>query len=463
MGNSASLFYSSDPEKQTLHRRVAPNARQLELLQSRWQELRDFLESYLSDVTGCDVRTWIQGSYKFGTLIRPVRSSDEFDVDLGIYVVWEGDHDLFSPDDLKGFVQDALIAFKESHDDVTKVADPPKERCCRIHYKQNFHIDVPVYHLDPRTNRRRLATSTRGWEFSDPRAIYIWFRDRASGHDRLRRLIRYLKAWAALTFPQDAGRPSSIMLTVLAAQLYGINAIRNADGDDDALAALLDQLARHFNQSRAVPNPVAPDEDLNRLTDQQFIAFRTALVRAAEGAARGIAANDALTSYAAWSDIFGYLFPGSDALPATATRANLPVAVVTPEISVRVVSTKPAHLVGTYVNFVPPIPKGCDLFFSITNPEAIPVDATVEWVVRNEGDEAEDTNDLGHFASRGSTRSMTATESSAYRGKHYMDCVIRRWGQIIGGRRVPVTIQAHSFPVRNPPRPAFVQHRKGGR
>ena len=36
MGNSASLFYSSDPEKQTLHRRVAPNARQLELLQSRW-------------------------------------------------------------------------------------------------------------------------------------------------------------------------------------------------------------------------------------------------------------------------------------------------------------------------------------------------------------------------------------------------------------------------------------------
>ena len=46
-------------------------------------------------------------------------------------------------------------------------------------------------------------------------------------------------------------------------------------------------------------------------------------------------------------------------------------------------------------------------------------------MVRNEGREAENTNDLGHVAGQG----LTAHERSAYRGRHYMDCVVK-----VGGR-----------------------------
>ena len=77
-------------------------------------------------------------------------------------------------------------------------------------------------------------------------------------------------------------------------------------------------------------------------------------------------------------------------------------------------------------------------------------------MVRNEGREAENTNDLGHIAGRG----LTAEERSAYRGTHYMDCVVKVAGQTVAMRRVPVTITGQVMPRRNPLlRPEWVKLR----
>jgi hypothetical protein len=56
-----------------------------------------------------------------------------------------------------------------------------------------------------------------GWEISDPKAIYLWFRDHFDDSDRtkVRRQVRYFKARAALKFVEISNRPSSILLTVL--------------------------------------------------------------------------------------------------------------------------------------------------------------------------------------------------------------------------------------------------------
>ena len=67
-------------------------------------------------------------------------------------------------------------------------------------------------------------------------------------------------------------------------------------------------------------------------------------------------------------------------------------------------------------------------------------------MVRNEGDEAEYTNDLGHRAGAG----FTATENSAYTGTHYMDCILRQNGRIYGVMRIPVRISGINAPLRNP-------------
>jgi hypothetical protein len=78
------------------------------------------------------------------------------------------------------------------------------------------------------------------------------------------------------------------------------------------------------------------------------------------------------------------------------------------------------------------------------------------WMVRNEGDEAEDVNDLGHRAGFG----PTAEERSAYNGTHYMDCTAVLGHRIVGIRRVKVAISGERAARRNPAkRPAYVSLR----
>ena len=73
MASVNSFFYSTDPERQTLHKRITPNSEQQEEQQERWHYLRDFLLLELSEKFGCEVVSWLQGSYKFGTQVRAVK------------------------------------------------------------------------------------------------------------------------------------------------------------------------------------------------------------------------------------------------------------------------------------------------------------------------------------------------------------------------------------------------------
>ena len=56
-----------------------------------------------------------------------------------------------------------------------------------------------------------------------------------------------------------------------------------------------------------------------------------------------------------------------------------------------------------------PIPKDCDIDFEIINPFSLPPNSELFWMVRNQGPEAENINDLGHIAGVG----LTAHERSA--------------------------------------------------
>ncbi|MFX8731542.1 hypothetical protein ABTM48_20230, partial [Acinetobacter baumannii] len=69
------------------------------------------------------------------------------------------------------------------------------------------------------------------------------------------------------------------------------------------------------------------------------------------------------------------------------------------------------------------------------------------WVVRNEGDEANFNNDLGHMGAEGTE----AEEHSAYRGTHFMDVTaVSAIGVVLGFRRIPVQISGIPMPARNP-------------
>ena len=460
MGKASKLFNGT--ADQTLIARVTPTTEQREFLQQQWNDLAEHLKPALKK-HGYTVSTWLQGSYKYATLIKPVHLGEEYDVDVGVYFEWDDDQDIEpTPKQLRDWVQAELLEYEKSCEELKEVAVPAKERCSRASYIRQFHIDTPVYHLNTDSEVRRLACLSGKWEHSDPKKLYKWFKGAVSSdnRDQLRRLVRYLKAWAAVSF-DDApdSRPSSIFLTVVATEayqdlwvpLFGI-------ADDDALVAIVKKMHARLFDKRKVANPVDKKEDLNRMSPEAWDGFLPRLAALQDIAERADEADDEATAALIWSEAFSFLMPLPEAGEVEMVDERSGRAVMQlPEIEIKVSTGDPARQIATHRNEVPGVAKDCSLSFTIINPHVVPDFATVEWTVRNEGLEADQLSDLGHRSV--GMRLLSATEHTAYVGRHFMDCVIRLNGQVYAVRRVPVVIRDVQHVPRNPPKPPYTKLR----
>ena len=274
------------------------------------------------------------------------------------------------------------------------------------------------------------------------RTQYLWFVDKFDEKMRpkVRRQIRYLKILAQLKFSDDADRPSSTLLTVLVAEAIDELSREDLASDDDALACVLTEIVDRLVLDRSVPNPAANDyEDLTeRLNDDAFDKFLEKLSEFSDIANAALGCVDILSSADMWIKAFEHFFPlpdNEELKKAEIGTGRSLMRYITPEV----------HVIATYQNDrkqrwvdknkIGPIPRGCDIKFNIINQQDIPSNVDIQWVVRNEGNEAEEINDLGHMAGSG----LKASEQSAYKGTHYMDCMVRQHGVIVGMRRIPVT------------------------
>lgn len=461
MGQSFKLFNGNTD--QTLIGRVTPTTDQREFLQYQWNDLADHLKQALAKY-GYNISTWLQGSYKYSTLIKPVNPWEEYDVDVGLYFEWDDTHDVEpTPKQLRDWVQVELLEYEKACEELTKIETPSKERCSRALFIRQFHIDTPVYHLNTDTDVRRLACLSGKWEDSDPKKLYKWFKEAVEDDDRdqLRRLIRYLKAWAAVSFDDvPDSRPSSIFLTVIATEGYQKLCAQRIVGlaDDDALVAVIKKIHDRLFDDRKVENPVDKNEDLNRMSTQAWDGFLPRLTALQDIAERADEAQDEASAALNWSEAFSFLMPLPETDQVEVFDESSGRAVMQlPEIEVKVFTGSPLRLVSTHHNEVPGVAKDCELSFNIVNPHVVPAFATVEWTVRNEGQEADQRSDLGHR--RLGVRLLSADEHTAYVGRHFMDCVVRLDGQIYAVRRVPVTVRDVRHVARHPPKPLYTKLR----
>ncbi|MCX5726883.1 MAG: hypothetical protein NT030_06920 [Candidatus Saganbacteria bacterium] len=459
MAKISNLFYSLDPEKITLHRRIIPSQKQQESQQERWTDLCEYLIGDLNEDSGHKISSWLQGSYKFKTQVRPAHKGGEFDIDVGIYFNWRGSpkDGKYSPRELKSFVQASLLRYKDEAEDVIEVISPPKERCSRIRFPGDFHIDVPSYHLDDERDARALATEHEDWEYSDPKALYLWFRKQFSDEEnsQARRLTQYVKIWAALQLKET---PSSVLLTVLVAEAYLKLVDKDGDGDDTALRNVCEQIVERLEIDSQVCNPVDTNENLNRLTKDETDSFIEKLHEIINIADRALAVSTEFESAIIWSEAFYHFFPiPVEDYADPKNRALIPVSFM-PDVQIRAVPRDNKYRQYNGQNRIGPIPKKCDIYFTLTNVKHLPAGASVQWIVRNEGEEAEYINDLGHLAG---LDPKEAKESSAYKGTHYMDVVVTSsMGEVLGFRRLPVEVSGYFMPPRNPKRPGYTRFRK---
>jgi hypothetical protein len=464
MGVARDLFFMESSNVQSLHRRITPTEFEIQHLQERWNHLADFLKDYFDSVTEMPTRTWLQGSYKFGVIVRPLYKGDEYDVDLGLYFVCPL-RDLSqcpSNKEIKGWVQNALLDYQEQNNDVIGVLTPAKERCARISFSNGLHVDVPVYLLDQSSDRRVLATETHGYEDSDPKAIYLWFKAQVANPERrqVRRVVRYVKAWCGLVRKyKKIETLSSVTITVLAAGSY-LSISNEADGDDEVFVRTCTAMMASLNATSVVQNPVSKRENLNRLDNGALATFLRELKFVIEIGEKALACSDSLAAANYWTEIFAHFFP----LPADSggeLKTGQSTALVIPKPMVKVVvkvteSGQPTRDIGTFDgDKLLVVFKGYSLWFLVANASVYPVHAEIKWIVRTSGGEAESVSDLGHISS--SSLTVPNYETTKYAGLQFMDCLICVNSRVIAQQRTRVEIRNAHLPKRVVPKRRFVR------
>ncbi|MAT54440.1 MAG: nucleotidyltransferase [Saprospirales bacterium] len=246
-----------------------------------------------------------QGSFRLGTVIKPITGEDEFDIDLVCLLETNcKDH---TQEEVKGMVGDRL----KENDTYKKMLDEEGRRCWTLIYAEStkFHMDIlpsipdecnwliqqgvpfafaenAISITDNKAPNYRYKSEY--WAKSNPKGYAEWFKEQmkvilnerkqtfSEKHQMsieqvqdyevktpLQRAIQLLKRHRDLMFKDDENRPISIIITTLAARSYA-----NESNIYDALVGILDRMPNYIEtkeingkQVKWVVNPVNPLEN----------------------------------------------------------------------------------------------------------------------------------------------------------------------------------------------------------
>jgi len=286
-----------------------------EKAEARYKDLGEWFGRKEARCYAFNPHIYSQGSFRLGTVIRPVDDDGEYDLDMGCRIRVGVTKNTHTQQQLKDLVGADLEEYRVARGIQKKCQEKP--RCWRLEYtdKLKFHLDtVPSI---PETSERRLLmqeaigragapaelasrvanltgaiTDNRlrnyriidnDWLLSNSEGFAIWFESRMRlarmlmeslalqakaakveelpAHrwkSPLQRCVQLLKRHRDVFFADDRdGKPASIIITTLAARAY-----QGEAEIADALELILTTMRTLVNStSPRVPNPVNPAED----------------------------------------------------------------------------------------------------------------------------------------------------------------------------------------------------------
>ncbi len=276
---------------------------QFEEARSRYEAIGKWLDADNSPLKPYNPEIAPQGSFRLGTVIKPLTDEEQYDVDL-ICILYIKPA-IISQYQLKKMIGDRL---KES-DVYRKMLEEEKKRCWTLMYAEatRFHMDLLPALFDegceilislgvPREYAEKALVITdkehlqyydyhADWPKSNPLGYAEWFKDsmkiqlaerkksyaieiRASVEEiqdyevktPLQRVIQLFKRHRDVMFGDDEDKPISIIITTLATQAYD-----NEENIFDALSNILDKMPAFIlttpSGKKVIPNPVDPREN----------------------------------------------------------------------------------------------------------------------------------------------------------------------------------------------------------
>jgi hypothetical protein len=257
------------------------------LAETRYHAIGEWLSADGSRLAVYKPVIYSQGSLRIGTTVKPL-FRQEYDLDLVCEI--HVDPRLFpNPVDLLNMVEARL----REHG-VYKMMIERKNRCIRINYSNEFHLDILPACPDLVSGPTCLVVPDRQakeWKHSNPKGYATWFEGIAAGRQPefrkfveplpdqvaaermvvLKLIVQLMKRWRDVAYANDCEvAPISIVLTTLAGRFY-----RQQTSVNDALMGVLDDIvsALPVNGRLVVCNPSNEKEDLSERWDKHPEAY----------------------------------------------------------------------------------------------------------------------------------------------------------------------------------------------
>ena len=445
----------------------------------KYEDVGAWLAADTSDLNAYSPEIFPQGSFRLGTVVRPISDVDEYDIDLVCLLVLEKERT--TQENLKKLVGDRL----KLRDDLSQILETLR-RCWRLNFHPNnslphFHMDIlpAIPNRDnPITGILITDSELRRWQTSDPKAYADWFYDRmktvfmerksfvAKSLDAnveevpdwqvktpLQIAIQLIKRHRDFHFQNDIeNKPISIIITTLATLVYN-----NQNSVYEALVDIVKDLPKNIENRNGkwwVENPVDANENFADKWNEypeRYTAFESWLQKIQAD----IAGLDQSWNFKESEDylkpIFGQQFMSSVISGIQDKEVAVDPVSRRKEISVPGLDDSSHCLIPPWpmqVNYKTkiigsvhhpksskklwdltgrPVPKNLKLKFKIiTN---TPEPYTVKWQVVNTGKEAFDAGDLrGDFLESAITNPNNHWETTSYIGTHWVEAFLLKDG-----------------------------------
>jgi hypothetical protein len=209
------------------------------------------------------IRTCNQGSYAMHTLNQ--HPANDYDIDVA---------QIFRQEDLPSSALDSRKRIAAAFQEVSgQFSKKPKARtnAVTVWYKEGYHIDFAIYReYEDENGEVIIEHAGPDWKAADPMAVTGWFNDevkrlsprKSDGAtvkaDQMRRIVRFLKAFAKSRDSKAWNLPGGFIISTLVTECYRPDYYR----DDEALYDTMVAIREHLQGSLDVSNPVFPDQDL---------------------------------------------------------------------------------------------------------------------------------------------------------------------------------------------------------
>jgi hypothetical protein len=140
MPNELVVGYNKFLEQLAMELDIPPSKYQQAM--GRFKSVKDWLE--VGEYSGCTAvpRIYMQGSFRLGTVVRPIRDGKESDYDIDLVCELQAQKPLCAPRGVKSVVGDRL----KENAIYNRMLDPEGRRCWTLDYSEDdgigFHMDV---------------------------------------------------------------------------------------------------------------------------------------------------------------------------------------------------------------------------------------------------------------------------------------------------------------------------------